>query len=356
MKKLITLIALCFVFLQHTIACTTFFINKNGQLVFGRNYDWVSGAGMVCTNLRSLYKTSLNNENGNNTITWISKYGSITFNQYGKEFPTGGMNEKGLVVELMWADGSQYPQPDKRPALGVLQWIQYQLDNNATIDEVIATDATIRIAPNNPPLHYLIADVNGNAASIEFFNGKMVVHKGKDLLFSVLTNNPYSQSAKTAIDAKVLTGNTNFHLQNNSLQRLTKACSMVQRYRQDEIDKPVVDYAFDILHDVAQGDFTKWSIVYDLKNMKVYFRTADYPDIKSFTFNSFDFKCSSQAQVIDMNQALQGDIIQSFKPFTEVINRAIVEKSAEESKSQVPIGDKEKETLITYAGTVKCKE
>jgi choloylglycine hydrolase len=31
------------------------------------------------------------------TISWISKYGSITFNQYGREFPTGGMNEKGLV-------------------------------------------------------------------------------------------------------------------------------------------------------------------------------------------------------------------------------------------------------------------
>ena len=64
-----------------------------------------------------------------NTISWVSQYGSITFNQYGKEFPTGGMNEKGLVVELMWLDGTIYPQPDERPAIGVLQWIQYQLDN-----------------------------------------------------------------------------------------------------------------------------------------------------------------------------------------------------------------------------------
>jgi choloylglycine hydrolase len=26
---------------------------------------------------------------------WTSRYGSITFNQYGREFPSGGINEKG---------------------------------------------------------------------------------------------------------------------------------------------------------------------------------------------------------------------------------------------------------------------
>ena len=32
---------------------------------------------------------------------WQSKYASVTFNQYGVELPTGGINEKGLVVEIM---------------------------------------------------------------------------------------------------------------------------------------------------------------------------------------------------------------------------------------------------------------
>ena len=74
--------------------CTTFFLQHNGQMVFGRNYDWLADAGMVCTNQRGLMKTSIKNPDGN-TISWVSSYGSITFNQYGKEFPTGGMNEKG---------------------------------------------------------------------------------------------------------------------------------------------------------------------------------------------------------------------------------------------------------------------
>lgn len=340
--------------LQSTIACTTFFINKNGQLVFGRNYDWISDAGMVCTNLKGLNKTSEKIDDGN-TINWVSKYGSMTFNQYGKEFPTGGMNEKGLVVELMWADGTQYPKADTRPALGVLQWIQYQLDNCSTIEEVIATDNKIRISLNNPPLHYLIADAIGNAATIEFFNGTIVVHKGKDLPFPVLTNSPYIQSAKTAADANILSGNTSFSFQDNSLQRFTKACSMVQQYQQNETKKPLVDYAFDILNNVSQEGYTKWSIVYDLKNKKLYFKTANYQDIKSFSFNSFDFDCSAKAKVVDMNQSLKGNIDKDFKPFSDEINLAIMEKAIEESKSQVSISKKEKESLIAYPGTIKCK-
>src|SRR4029078_10550574 len=101
------------------------------------------------------------------TTRWRSRYGSITFNQYGKEFPTGGMNEKGLVVELMWLDETKYPSADKRPAIGVLQWIQYQLDNSTTIDEVIATDKKLRIsATGTTPLHYLVADAYGKVATI----------------------------------------------------------------------------------------------------------------------------------------------------------------------------------------------
>ena len=126
-------------------ACTTFLIHKNGKYAFGRNYDWVTDVGIVCTNLRGLVKNSPP-INGQPTTTWVSKYGSITFNQYGKEFPTGGMNEKGLVVEMMWLEGSKYPEPDQRAELGVLQWIQYQLDNCSTIEEVIATDSKVRIS------------------------------------------------------------------------------------------------------------------------------------------------------------------------------------------------------------------
>jgi penicillin V acylase-like amidase (Ntn superfamily) len=148
----------------------------------------------------------------------VSKYGSITFNQYGKEFPTGGMNEKGLVVELMWLDETRYPNPDQRPAVGVLQWIQYQLDNSSTTAEVIGSNSQIRISEKTAPIHFLVADAAGNVATIEFLDGKMVVHKDKELPFPVLTNDTYASSVQTA--KPLIENKQEKTLNNNSLDRL----------------------------------------------------------------------------------------------------------------------------------------
>lgn len=135
------------------------------------------------------------------------------------------MNEQGLVVELMWLEETRYPAPDHRPAISVLQWIQYQLDNSASVNEVLATERLLRIAAVGvTPLHYLIADKQGNAATIEFLNGRMVVHQGKDLSFPVLTNNTYKESVSH------LQSLSNSESKTSSLGRFAKACSMLQQY------------------------------------------------------------------------------------------------------------------------------
>lgn len=316
-------------------------------MVFGRNYDWITDAGMVCTNLKGLEKISLKTENGE-TIRWVSQFGSITFNQYGKEFPTGGMNEKGLVVELMWLDETIYPPADNRPAIGVLQWIQYQLDNCSSIEQVIATDQKLRIsATGTTPLHYLVADANGNAATIEFLNGKMVVHKGNNLSLPVLTNTIYDESVKYYKNSSAAG--------NNSLERFGKACSMIQQLNTGNNKKPVIDYAFDILGEVAQGDFTKWSIVYDITNKTIQFKTNRFKQIKTLSFAAFDFTCNATAKVWNMNQSGNGDINRLFENFTPAINRKIVETAVKESESHVTINQTNKERLWQYSSGIKCQ-
>lgn len=316
-------------------------------MVFGRNYDWITDAGMVCTNLKGLSKTSMKTENGE-TISWISRYGSITFNQYGKEFPTGGMNENGLVVELMWLDETKYPSNDNRPAVGVLQWIQYQLDNCNTIEEVISSDKKIRISPTgSTPLHYLIADASGNAATIEFLNGNMVVHKGNELPLPVLTNNTYDESVNSF-------KSSDFY-GNNSLERFNDAYKMIQQLNAGNSNKPLTDYAFDILGKVSQGNFTKWSIVYDITNKTIQFKTDRFQQIKTVSFSSFDFNCTSTAKVWDMNQAATGKIENLFSDFTPDINRRIVETAATESENNVNISPQNRERLWQYGSAIKCQ-
>ncbi|HEV8282880.1 MAG TPA: linear amide C-N hydrolase [Chitinophagaceae bacterium] len=349
MKKSVTFILIYFATIYTSSACTTFFINKNGQLVFGRNYDWVTGAGMVCTNLRGLQKTSMKAQDGKQ-ISWISDYGSITFNQYGKEFPTGGMNEKGLVVELMWLDGSKYPAPDDRPAIGVLQWIQYQLDRSATVDAVIATEKILRLTANQPPLHYLVADAGGNAATIEFLNGKMVVHKGKELPFPVLTNSTYDESIQQTKDA-----NDSRSFSDNSIDRFAKACSMVQQFQLQNINTPIIDYAFSILNKVSQNDWTKWSIVYDITNKKINFKSHGFSTIKTISFSSFDFNCSSTSKMYNINQNQNGEVSALFKNFSINESRPILETAVQESKKEVSISNEAKEAILNYSKEMKCK-
>jgi penicillin V acylase-like amidase (Ntn superfamily) len=347
MKKLFALFVLIITKVSLVSACTTFLINKNGQLVFGRNYDWVTDAGIVCTNLKGLAKTSIKTRDGE-TISWVSQYGSITFNQYGKEFPTGGMNEKGLVVELMWLDETKYPAADKRPAVDVLQWVQYQLDNCATIEDVIATDKKLRIASvGNTPLHYLVADANGNASTIEFLNGKLVAHTGNALVQPVLTNNIYDESVKALRSA------TTYN--NNSLERFNQACNMIKQFKSDNNSQPATDYAFNILAEVAQGDYTKWSIVYDITNKTISFKTNRFKQVKAVAFSAFDFNCNASAKTFEMNQAAHGSINKLFVDFNNDINKKIIEKAAMESRSQIDISQKAIEAQWKYIDGIKCK-
>ena len=344
-KKLIAIasLLLCITVAQ---ACTTFFIHHNGKMVFGRNYDWMADAGMVCSNQRGLAKTSMKTDDGK-TISWISQYGSISFNQYGKEFPTGGMNEKGLVVELMWLDGTMYPKPDDRPAIDVLQWVQYQLDNCSTIEEVIAADKKLRIISKGTPLHYLVADAKGNAATIEFLNGKMVVHRGGDLPIPVLTNDTYDRSVKSNANGT--------ESGNNSLERFSTACKMIQEYKAKPGEKSLVDQSFDILNKVSQGDYTKWSIVYDISDKKIYFKTEKFHQVKTVSFSSFNFSCNTASKVMDMNRAEQGDMSKYFTDYSNDINKLILEKTIEQSSPRIDLKQEEKQAIIAYPDAIHCK-
>jgi penicillin V acylase-like amidase (Ntn superfamily) len=304
-----------------SIGCSTFFLNKDGQMAFGKNYDWMTGIGSVNTNLRGLAKASLYIDNGA-ILKWVSRYGSITFNQYGKEFPNGGMNEKGLVVELMWLDGSIYPEKDNRPALTVLQWIQYQLDNCSSVDEVIATDKIQRIVSTGAPQHYLVADAHGNVAAIEFLKGRMVVHRKKDLPYPVLTNSTYEASVKAVSSKKT---------PDNSLDRFSKACSMIERYHSVSTKKTAVEYSFDILSAVAQPGFTKWSIVYDITNRKIYFKTSDHSKQKMIAVNDFEYGCGTTPTFYDLNQNDVGDISKRFAVYNNEENIRMLKAAFKES-------------------------
>ena len=170
MKYIVTLILLIPL---KIFACSAFF-NDGKTKYFAKNFDWGSGQGYIIKNISGQTKFAYGLR-GSNQAYWTSKYGSVTFNQIGKEFPYGGLNEKGLVVEQLWMSESIY-QDNKNQTISELEWIQYQLDNYSTIDEIILNINKLTIKPI-ATIHYFIADRNGNSAVIDFVEGRTVVNK-----------------------------------------------------------------------------------------------------------------------------------------------------------------------------------
>jgi choloylglycine hydrolase len=307
-------------------ACTTFCIGDDEQLVFGRNYDWNIGVGLVMVNKRGLSKTALTFPT-EVAARWVSKYGSVTFNQYGREFPTGGINEKGLVVEQMWLEETKYPARDERPALTSLTWIQYQLDSCKTVDEVVATDSKLRIIRDDAPLHFLICDRAGQTAVIEFIDGKMKVHRAKELPYKALANSAYEESLSYLKNCRGFGGDKVIAADSMaSLDRFAKAVRGIEQYRAGK-QGDAITQAFEILKEVSQGEATRWSIVYDVKKLTVHFKTGKSRMIKSLHLRDFDFRGKTPCRVLDIDCNVTGDVHSRFLDYTTEINRKLIHDS-----------------------------
>lgn len=331
MKRVI-LIALIFQPL-YVFCCTTFVIKRENNLVFGRNLDWVSENGIIVVNQINQQKQSIV-FSPDEPMSWTSKYGSVTFNQFGKELPFGGINEKGLVIEIMVAN-AEYPETDNRKAVNELQWIQYQLDNSSNLEEVIANDKIIRLSKINQELHFLVADKNGNIAVIEFVKGKMQTYKGDELLFPVLENDSYETSLQK--------------YQNNQKSRFTTATQKVVNYN-EKTNLSVIDYSFEILEDVALDG--SWSIVYDIKNMTIDFITKSNRKRKKIDFKTFDFSCNQETLIYDLEAENNGLINDKFVELTAEINKDKMKDAMEKNRIMLP--PEIKEIFYTYYETVSC--
>jgi len=176
-------------------SCTVFKINSGTSVFVGKNLDWPIGDGFIVINKREMQKFALLPA-GLKTKQWISRFGSVTFNQFGKEFPLSGMNEAGLIVEETSYPIPQYPVQNSKPQINELKWIQYQLDNYASVQEVLEHLDELNINKWLFGLHYFLSDASENCAIIEFTEGKLRIYNDKNLPTSVQSNNSYRNSLK----------------------------------------------------------------------------------------------------------------------------------------------------------------
>jgi choloylglycine hydrolase len=329
MKRLLSfgsIIALSLCLVMPGFTCSTFCLEHNGKVVVGRNLDWLMGGGMIIVNKHDVNKFALplNPETQLSSIAkWTSKYGSVSFNMLAREFPCGGINEKGLVVNEMTLSKSIYPAEDSRKGLSPLQWIQYMLDTCATVEEVISANKTIRIYQEVPSRHhFLVADKTGKTATFDFVDGKMQVHTGKTLPAACLTNNTYNESAGYLKQHKGFGGERSIEKNRGSLNRFVTAADLLKQY--DGKEKQA-DYAFNILQEVSQGKATVWSVVFDIQNNKISYRTSAKKNIRSIDLTEMDYSSATPTLVQNVDNGFSGDVTNKFVPYTQEFNRKTVE-------------------------------
>ena len=153
---------------------------KNGMVVTGRSMDWKTE---MHSNLWVFPKgMERNGETGANSLKWTSKYGSVVTSAF-EIASTDGMNEKGLVANLLWLPETEYPVRDQsKPGLAITAWVQYMLDNFATVDEAVAfiDENTFQVVSDLMPdgsrlatLHLSISDATSDCAIFEYTGGKL---------------------------------------------------------------------------------------------------------------------------------------------------------------------------------------
>ncbi len=333
--------------------CTAFL--QDGALLVGRNLDWHLDEGLLIVNKKGLSKRAMVLDPTEKTAEWVSRYGSVTFNQYGREMPSGGMNEAGLVVETLWLDATRHPQPDERP--GLISWPQYQLDNCRTVAEVIATDKQIRISPTMMmPLHFFVADREGNAAVVEFLDGKLVCHTGDTLPYKLITNNTCEESLAFLGQHEGFGGSKPIRKGSwDSLDRFAIAAERLKTYQPQDSKQSPVPYAFDTLAAVRQGNATKWTIVYDVKKLEIHYKTDRTAEIRILQLAGLDFSTKTPVRMIGINTPHLGVLNPYLTDYDADVNKWVLYYCIRHTPQTKDLPDELLEAFAAYSEMMASK-
>jgi penicillin V acylase-like amidase (Ntn superfamily) len=300
-------------------ACTRLvYLGANNQVITARSMDWKTDVG---TNLWVFPQgMQRSGQAGPNSIKWTSKYGSVIASGYDVS-TTDGMNEAGLVANVLWLVESSYPKYDGTgPGLSIAAWAQYVLDNFATVQE--AVDALAKepftIVTDNVPgeerlatLHLSLSDASGDSAIIEYIGGKQVIHHSR--AYQVMTNSPIFEQ-QLALDAywQQIGGTVMLPGTNRASDRFARASFYVNAIPKGEDPVETIASVFGVIRNVSVPfgittpdqpniSSTRWRTVSDQKRKLYFFESALTPNIFWVDLNTLDFsKATGKVLKLDL--------------------------------------------------------
>lgn len=272
---------------------------------------------------------------GPHSVRWTSKYGSLLVTSFGIA-ASDGMNEKGLVANLLWLAGSAYPKPDKlEHTLSIAAWAQYFLDNFATVDEAVKAmqkqplGVVSDVIPGTDrftTLHLSLSDASGDSAIFEYIDGKLVIHHGRQ--YQIMTNDPsYDEQLARQQYWSEIGGTTFLPGTNRSSDRFARASFYIHAIPKTADPAEAAAAVMSVVRNVSVPlgistpgqphiSNTRWRVVADQKDLRYFYESARSPDTFWVDLKDADFKKGAPVLRLPLahEEVYSGMALKFFKP------------------------------------------
>jgi penicillin V acylase-like amidase (Ntn superfamily) len=295
------------------------YMGADGLVVTARSMDWM---GPVHSDLWA-FPSGLkrNGAAGPNAIEWTSKYGSVVTAAFDVA-SADGMNERGLVANLLYLGESQYAKPataDRRRPLAITAWVQYVLDTYASVAEAVddlrkeSFYVATMMTPDGHPgqLHLSISDATGDSAIFEYLDGKLVIHHGRQ--YQVMTNSPVFDQ-HLALDAywQTVGGHAMLPGTSRPADRFVRMSYYVGDVKKTADPVEAVATAFSLIRNASvplgvkpppgapNVAETLWRTVSDHKNRLYFFESTRSPNVFWTALADLDFSAGAPARKLKL--------------------------------------------------------
>lgn len=295
-------------------------------VVVGRNMDF---AHDLLTNLWKMPRGVRRDDGVTGKLSWESKYGSVIAAGYDIA-STDGLNEKGLAGHLLWLAESEYgDRDDERVQLSQAVWLQYFLDNFATVADAVrwVRDNDVQVVPladptggKQPALHVALEDATGDSAIIEYMGGKAQIYHSRE--YTVMTNSPtYDQQLELVKKFEGLGGDAPLPGTTDARDRFARASYYLGRLDRPSTQLEALAAMMSVMRNAAQpfrvadpgkpeASQTLWQTVTDLTNLRYVFESTTRPNIVWVDLAKLDFSAGQRQAKLDLvgRLALEGGL------------------------------------------------
>jgi choloylglycine hydrolase len=330
---------------ESALSCTrVLWASPDNQVFVGRTQDWTERANSAFRVFpRGIERVGAVAENPHR---WTSRYGSVILTGYDLGTHEG-VNERGLAAHLLYlAVESAFGERDtRREAIGVMQWVQYYLDNFATVAEAVEAQRSFTfqieplILPNGYPtlVHVALSDRSGDSAVIEYVDGQARIYH--DRRHTVMTNEPtFDKQIENLRQYRGFGGDLPLPGERTPTDRFVRAASYASGLPRPASRAEGAAYMFSVIRNVSvpfgTGDAARPNVsstifrsVIDLTGGRYFFESTYAPNVVWIDYDRLDFsqgrpelELRVEQRIFSLNGEVSGQL-QVVPPLAFVGNR-----------------------------------